>query len=207
MTAILLAWIASLIEAMVTSFRHSRESGNPDIARQRNPFALLCNALRCVWIPAFAGMTGIVKSGARLMAVLAVVTAFGLVAIAPVAHAANHYDFVCVSEDSWFRAASATWDLYPDKKLKRDALNKELREEAPLHVRRDEIEKELDELKPAEYKAILDQGQEGFFKTLVNDKLAQGWSLQGGVSAFSYVTRDSFGSGLVKFTYCQSFVK
>ena len=40
--------------------------------------ASLCNAARCVWIPAFAGMTGIVKSGARLMAVVALLFVIAL---------------------------------------------------------------------------------------------------------------------------------
>ena len=96
MAAILLAWIASLIEAMTASFRHSRESGNPDIARQRNLFALLCNAARCVWIPAFAGMTGIVKLGARLMAVVAL---FFVATLATSANAEEQKEYGMVCEN------------------------------------------------------------------------------------------------------------
>ena len=58
--------------------------------------ASLCNAARCVWIPAFAGMTGIVKSGARLMAVVAL---FFVVTLATSANAEEQKEYGMVCEN------------------------------------------------------------------------------------------------------------
>lgn len=142
MTAFLSALLVAFVAAVVATPPPSKMATPPRVAA--------------------GGKVSLAKARGVICALMFVV-AFGAVVVAPVAHAAKNYDFLCLSYDDW----SAWFAKQPEG----------------THL-----------------------SHEKLFTEIINDKLAEGWSLQGGISAFSYTTRTQY-SGIIKYTYCQAFIK
>lgn len=179
MMAILSAWIVAFVAAVVATPPPSKMATPPRVAA--------------------GGKVSLAKARGVICALMFVV-AFGAVVVAPVAHAAKNYDFLCLSYDDFYDARQLAWSAYPERKQKKEEL------EADYSLSHEERRKKIDDITPAEVKSLLDIGQRGLFIRLVNNKLAEGWSAQGGISVHTY-EQSVAGFRSLHTDYCQAFIK